>query len=149
MQQNNKAVYWSTSAQSSKTFEYFLVGRKIAAQDDLCSHTKHVIICFLLVCWLVHSFCQAVHKCKSNIPDRVSLPWSWHIFLDWPLTTLLCYTVGFNSCFAIYLLIPLLFLKTADMSLLSCFKALNINHPLKAHKSVLMKEQRYYTNSFD
>ena len=96
----NKAVYWSASAQSSKMFEYFLVGRKIAAREDLFSHTKHVIICFLWVCWLVHSFCQAVHKYKCNIPDRVSLLWSWHIFLDWQLTMLLCYTVGFKSCFA-------------------------------------------------
>ena len=42
-------------------------------QDDLWSHTKHVVICFLWVYSVVYSFHQAVYKYKSSRPERASL----------------------------------------------------------------------------
>ena len=98
-----KAVYWSTSAQSSKMFDYFFAGRKTATRSVtrwLMQPFKpccNMLFVSLLSCLFI---CQAVHKYKSSKLQGWAYQWSYYIFLgtsnDWQLKMLLCYTIGFN-----------------------------------------------------
>ena len=98
----SKAVYWSASAQFSKIFEYLSADRKTAIRSVigwLCSHSKHVVICFLWIHWVVYFAKLYINTRAADQKGWVS-QWSCYIFLeipnDWQLTMLLCYTVGFN-----------------------------------------------------